>query len=542
MNRSPALSTASCLLAMVALASACGGSSPEAEKPTPQVAAPADDEVPTPAQEPVANITPQDAPDSLLGMVVATHPVGQLRALAELLDAVQPGTGAAVDAGMILEQVTSEWGGLPAAAFDLEKPLYLLVLDAQAASPMVLVAAVADRDAIAGALPESATMRMHRGYAAIGAPQTLDEVAGYALTRLRDEPLPPALTFVLRLEQIMKRYGDAFTVSLSMISASVPDPSGQKLMEVYISLLDAMARQSRSMRIALEPSAAGLTVHMALDALPDSTMAAFTQAQSPSDYALVRETATGQDDFFMGGRLDYGTIPHVFEQLWTAILAASPDDAGAATAVNETMRRWLEVFRDEFALSGRFDDKERASMRLRARISDAAKAQALLKDWYDLIKRTPAAFKYRKPSVRTVRVQGTQVQVLTAEFAGATPEEQEIMEKVYGPKLVSATAVTQDRMSMAIGQDAQRDIREVMAAKPAAEEHPAVADARARGESMVIFVDLASLVSRILGKGNPGRTPVGVTMGLGFEETTARWRITLPTPQILGMMAVSQSP
>jgi hypothetical protein len=526
---------------MVALASGCGGSSPEAKKPATQVAAPADDAIPAQAQGPAANITPQDAPDSLLGMVVATHPVGQLRALAELFEAVQPGSGAVLDTGMIVEQLTSEWGGLPAAAFDLEKPLYLLVVDAQV-SPTVLVAAVADRDAISEALPENATMRMHRGYAAIGAPQVLDEVGGYALTRLRDEPLPPALTFVLRLEQIMKRYGDTFTASLGMISASMPDPSAQKLVTAYVSLLQAMMQQSKSMRIALEPGAAGLTMHMVLDALPDTTLAAFAQAQSPSDYALVRETTTGQDDFFMGGRLDYSTIPHVFDQLWSAMMAASPDDAGTTAALNESMRRWLEVFRDEFAISGRFDDKERASMRLRARIDDAVKAQALVKDWYDLIKRAPAAFKYRKPRVQNVRVQGVQVQVLTAEFAGATPEEQELLEKLYGPKLVSATAVTRDRMSMAIGQNAQRDIREVMAAKPSAEEHPAAADARARGESMVIYMDLASLMARVLGKGPPARTPAGLTMGLGFEEATMRWRITVPTPQILGIIAVSQTP
>ncbi|HWN69791.1 MAG TPA: hypothetical protein VNM90_19245 [Haliangium sp.] len=527
---------------MVALVSGCGGPSSEAKKPTQQVAAPADGEVPAQAQEPAANITPQDAPDSLLCMMVATHPVGQLRSLAELVDAVQPGAGAAVEVGMIFEQITSDWGGLPAAAFDLEKPLYLLMLDPQASSPMVLVAAVADREAIAAALPETATMRVHRGYAAIGAPQVIDEVAGYALTRLHDEPLPPALTFVLRLEQIMKRYGDAFTASLGMISASMPDPSGQKLVEAYVSLLQAMMQQSRSMRIALEPGAAGLTVHMVLDALPDTTMAAFAQAQSPSDYALVRETATGQDDFFMGGRLDYTTIPHVFDQLWAAMLAATPDQSATTAALNDSMRRWLDLFRDEFAMSGRYDDKERASMRLRARIDDAAKAQALVKEWYELIKRTPAAFKYRKPRVQTVRVQGTQVQVLTAEFAGATPEEQELMEKIYGPKLVSATAVTQDRVSMTIGQNAQRDIREVMAAKPAADEHPAVADARARGESMMVYIDLANLMARILGKGTPARTPAGVTMGLGFEEATMRWRITVPTPQIHGIMAVSQTP
>ncbi len=542
MHCSPALSTAGSLLAMVALVSGCGGPSSEAKKPTQQVAAPADGEVPAQAQEPAANITPQDAPDSLLCMMVATHPVGQLRSLAELVDAVQPGAGAAVEVGMIFEQITSDWGGLPAAAFDLEKPLYLLMLDPQASSPMVLVAAVADREAIAAALPETATMRVHRGYAAIGAPQVIDEVAGYALTRLRDEPLPPALTFVLRLEQIMKRYGDAFTASLGMISASMPDPSGQKLVEAYVSLLQAMMQQSRSMRIALEPGAAGLTVHMVLDALPDTTMAAFAQAQSPSDYALVRETATGQDDFFMGGRLDYTTIPHVFDQLWAAMLAATPDQSATTAALNDSMRRWLDLFRDEFAMSGRYDDKERASMRLRARIDDAAKAQALVKEWYELIKRTPAAFKYRKPRVQTVRVQGTQVQVLTAEFAGATPEEQELMEKIYGPKLVSATAVTQDRVSMTIGQNAQRDIREVMAAKPAADEHPAVADARARGESMMVYIDLANLMARILGKGTPARTPAGVTMGLGFEEATMRWRITVPTPQIHGIMAVSQTP
>jgi hypothetical protein len=385
-------------------------------------------------------------------------------------------------------------------------------------------------------------MRMHRGYAAIGAAAVLDQVAGYALTRLRDEPLPPALTVVMRLEQIMKIHGESFTASLRMLSTSMPDPAGQKMLDAYISLLEAMMQQSKSLRIALEPSAAGITVHMVLDAHPDTTLATFAQAQSPSDYALVRETTTGADDFIIGGRLDYGTIPHVFDQLWTALLAASPDDAGAATALNETTRRWLEVIRDEFAMSGRFDEKERASMRLRARIADAAKAQALIKDWYELIKRTPAAFKYRKPRVQTVRVQGVPVQVLTAEFAGATPEEQELMEKIYGPKLVSATAVAGDRMSMTMGQNAQREIRELMAAKPAAEEHAAVTDARARGESMLVYLDLAALAGRVLGKGAGTQTAAGVTMGIGFEGGSTRWRVTVPTQQILGLMAVAQSP
>jgi hypothetical protein len=31
-------------------------------------------------------------------------------------------------------------------------------------------------------------------------------------------------------------------------------------------------------------------------------------------------------------------------------------------------------------------------------------------------------------------------------------------------------------------------------------------------------------------------------MGLGFSDGTADWRITVPTAQILGAMAVAQSP
>jgi hypothetical protein len=309
-----------------------------------------------------------------------------------------------------------------------------------------------------------------------------------------------------------------------------------------VSLIEAMAQQSQSMRIALEPSAAGVTTHVLLDARPDTTMAAFARAQSPSDYALVGETATAGDDVFIGGRLDYGTIPHVFEQLWTALLAASADDAGAMAAASESMRDWLEVVGDEFAMSGRFNDKERISMRLRARISDPARAQALIKDWHDLIKRMPAAFKYRKPRVQTVRAQGVQIHVLTAEFAGATPEEQDMMEKIYGPKLVTAMAVTPDRMSMTMGQTAQREIRALMAAKPAATEHPAVADARARGESMVIYVNLVGVVAQVLGKGTAPAATEGLTMGLGFEEATARWRISVPTQQIRGLMTIGQSP
>ena len=54
-------------------------------------------------------------------------------------------------------------------------------------------------------------------------------------------------------------------------------------------------------------------------------------------------------------------------------------------------------------------------------------------------------------------------------------------------------------------------------------------------------MDLAGVMSRVLGKSTPARTQPGITMGLGFSGETAAWRITVPTPQILGTMAVAQS-
>lgn len=536
MHRSRVLSITGCLLGLLALHGACGGSSPASKKPA---ETPATGESPAAATEP-PELAPQEAPDTLLAVAVAAHPVVQLRGLAELAEAVQPGAGAAMEPNAFVEQLSSDFGGLPASAFDLEKPLYLLILHQQA-SPLVLVGAIADREALTKGLGEGAAMRVQRGYAAIGSPDALEAVAGYALTKLRDEPLPPALTIVLRFEQLMKLYAGELITGLRSLPAAAPDVRAQKVLELYVTLLEAVSQQIATMRFVIEPSAAGLTMHVAVDALPDTTLAAFARAQTASDFALMREVSSSEDDFFLGGRLDYSALPSLPDETWTLLLGVTLDEASATDAVRANMKRWFGLMGNEIAMSGRFDDKERTSLRMHTRVSDEADARALLTEWLDLVKRYPAAFKYRKPKVQTTRVQGVQIHTTTAEYAG-TPEEQRMMELFYGPKLVTAMAVANGRLSMAMGQNAQRQLRDLLAQKPATDEHPGVVDARARRESMLIYVDLAGLMSRALGKSTPARTQPGVTMGLGFSDGTAEWRITVPTAQILGTMAVAQSP
>jgi hypothetical protein len=536
MHRSRALSITGCLLGLLSLHSGCGGSSPATQKPeTPATGEPA----PVTPSEPT-ELAPQDAPDALLAVAVAAHPVVQLRGLAELAEAVQPGAGAAMEASAFVEQLTSDFGGVPASAFDLEKPLYLLVLNQQA-SPIVLVGAIADRDVLTKSLGEGAAMRVQRGYAAIGSPDALEVVAGYALTKLREEPVPPSLTIVLRFEQLMKSYAGELISALRALPAAAPDVRAQKALELYASLLEAVSQQIRTMRFVVEPSAAGLTMHIAVDALPDTTLEAFARAQTASDFALLREVSASEDDFFLAGRLDYSAFPSLPDETWALLLGATLDEASATDAVRAHMKRWFGLMAGEIAMSGRYDDKERTSLRMHVRVADEAEARTLLTEWLDLIKRYPAAFKYRKPRVQTTRVQGVQLHTITAEFAG-TPEEQQMMESFYGPKLVSAMAVASGRLSMVIGQNAQRQLRDLLTPKPATDEHPGIVDARARRESMVLYMDLAGLLSRALGKSTPARTQPGVTMGLGFSDGTAEWRITVPTAQILGAMAVAQSP
>lgn len=537
MHRSRALSITVCLLGLLALHGGCGGSSPATKKSTETPAT--GDKAPIAQGEP-PELAPQEAPDALLAVAVAAHPMAQLRGLAELAEAVQPGAGAAMEETAFVEQLTGDFGGLPASAFDLEKPLYLLMLHDQA-SPLVMVGAIADREALNGALGEGVAMRVQRGYAAIGSPDALEVVAGYALTKLREEPLPPALTIVLRFEQLMKRYAGEMISGLRALPATAPDARAQKLLEVYATLLEAIMQQIKVMRFEVESGAAGLTMHIAVDALPDTTLSAFTRAQTPSDFALTREVAISDDDFFLGGRLDYSAIPSLPEETWALLLAATVDEASATDAVRTHMKRWLGIMGNEVAMSGRFDEKERASLRMQVRVDDEAGARTLLTEWLDLIKRYPAAYKYRKPRVQTARVQGVQVHTITAEFAG-TPEEQQMMESFYGPKVTSAIAVASGRLSMAMGQNASRQMREQLARKPVTEDHPAVVDAKTRRESMVIHMDLPGLMARVGGKSPPARTQTGITMGLGFSGDRVAWRISVPTPQILGVMAVTQSP
>lgn len=542
MNRFCAHSIAGCLLAMALVASGCGGksASPATERP----ALPAGDaeaaSTPSPSHEAAPAITPQDAPDSLFAVVTAAHPVMQMRNLAALVDTVQPGAGADLEASALLELLSLEWGSLPASAFDLEKPLYLLFGDS--GSSALLVAAVVEPEELADAVAGNAAMRVHRGYAAIGKPETVEAFAGYALTRLRDQPVPPVLTLDLRLAQIMARHGAAFSATMRMIAAqSSADEAQRKMQATSVSFFEAILGQGEAVRLTVEPGADGVTLQIALRARPDTTLASFARSQAPSEYAMVSALVRPEDDFFMGGRLDYAAIPDGLDELWSVMLARDGLDAAASEAVRAIMRDWLAMFRDELAVSGRFDGKERLSMRMRSRVADEAGGRALLKEWQAVIKRYPAAFKYRKPRTRTVRHQGVPVHTVSAELEG-TEEEQDMLEAIYGPRLETAMAVAGGHLSMALGQGAQREIRALLAGtQPAESTPPALSEARARQESMLVYVDLAGLVGRALGRSADSTLP-GMTMGLGFAEDTTRLRITLPAAQILGLMAVSGSP
>lgn len=542
MNRSCAHSIAGCLLATTLVAAGCGGKAapPEAERPELPARTAEAASTPSSSQEAAPAITPQDAPDSLFAVVTAAHPVLQMRSVAALVDAVQPGAGAEMEASTVFELLSSDWGQLPASAFDLEKPLYLLFGDT--GSSPVLVAAVADPEALAEALAKDAAMRVHQSYAALGDPEAVDALAGYALTRLREQPVPPSITLDMRLEQIMARHGAAMSAALHMLTAQPSsDEMQRKILETYVSFMDAILHQTASMRATVEAGAAGVTLQIALRARPDTTLATFARGQTPSQYAMLSALARSEDDFFLGGRIDYTAIPAVFEELWGIMLARDGLDAGASEAVRASMRGWLDMFRDELAVSGRFDDKERLSMRMRTRIADETAARTLLQEWQRLVTRYPTAFNYRKPRTRTVRQQGVPVYTLRAELEG-TAEEQDMLEAIYGPRLEMAIAVAGGHLSAAVGQSALREIRDLLADAPPAESaHPALSEGRARQESMIVYVDLAGLAGRAIERSMSSTLP-GMSMGLGFEEATTRLRITVPTSQILGLMAMNGSP
>ncbi|ACY18899.1 hypothetical protein [Haliangium ochraceum] len=516
-------------LALVALLAACGGKPQPAQPVAPEPAA-AQAEVPAAAAE-AAELTPEDEPGSLLGYVAFQHPVLQMQSLAAFVDAVEPGAGTGISAELMLTVFSEEFGAISSAAIDLEKPLYLLFLDGFESQP-VLVAAVADGDALSEVLRDDIALRLHRGYAAIGPAEALSQVSAFALTRLRDRPLSPEPSVHLRSALLMERYGTPMLAAMRSMGAQTPVQA--QMLSAYADGVESLMNASESLRISIAPSPEGITVSFASDARPDTDMATFIAAQKPSPYALVGELAQPGDPVLFGGELDFRSVPDLLDS-WSELSLPAMFPSGvppeAAEIVANYMRGWSEAARGDFAMNGSYDPQAGLTLRGVFGVDDADAMRETQNGWLTLIKRFPKAMHYSNPRVRNKRAGNTSYTYLTAGFQG-TPEERKIFERIWGSKLNWANAVSPDRMSLVMGPNARADLDALLKAKPAGATHEATADSQARRESLFMYFDVATLVAMAANAPLPPGGRSGIALGLGFEERTVQLRISVPVAQI----------
>src|SRR5262249_5697296 len=160
----------------------------------------------------------------------------------------------------------------------LGRPAFLVLLDPKRfTEPVVFVCATSDAATLRrNAAPPASktTLREANGYAALGHPQTVETVAGYALGVLAKSPAPPAPRITLYASRLLAIYQNELDAGLHALAEAVKKPEVAahfgRLLELEIDLFLDLARATDRLVVSLDVSRAGATFETALVARPGS--------------------------------------------------------------------------------------------------------------------------------------------------------------------------------------------------------------------------------------------------------------------------------
>lgn len=541
------------ILAVFALA--CGGPQ-KTQEPAPKPGGP-----PAAAEEAKAAITPSDvtkwaalpaaaveAPPSLMVEATLGNPMAQARALGDWVSSIQPGMGAMLTPEFVAQGLGSIVGVQSLAGFDLEKPIYILILDpGQVADGVLVVGTVKDRaqleQAKAGAQGTALHLRIHASFAALGGRGALEEASAYALTNLVTRTPPPNPTATVYVASIVTRYlpmiQSSMDAAVSMMKTSGGnDAAMADIARLYIDAMMSVLRQTDRAVVTLESGATDLNLLMDMVLVEGGGVRSFTTAQQPATYDRVAQVPEGA--FVFGGRIDWAPAAPLFARFnrvlmesyygtWNEELQKATDQL--MQQISGEMAMSMDLGTDHFNGAGFVG------------LKDPKAAEKIMRNYWSLVAKGKGGkikIKYRQNAFKHGKVRLDET-VSTLPTADMPKEQREMMEKMFGKSMTTLTGVAGNDFVFVFGKDARGTAKKLLAGAgkptpPSGGLAEALAGSRARKESAVFYVDPLLLMSMINQGPRPtARSTSGFTMGAGFVDGNVQFRLSLPAAAIAAM-------
>ncbi len=531
--------TPAVLLAAAFAATACGGAKPK-PAPVPEPVAAAPDAAPAaPAEPPIVEA---DAPDSVLAIASVPDPGATIDAIVALSNAVEPGSATGLTTATVPLIIGSALG-IELDGVDASQPMWWLFVDNdENATPVAFVMAVADGVAFERSLGDAVKARVHDGYAVFGDAAVVDQVASFALTKLRAGAVLEDPSLLIRMPQVMARYGTYISQFKSMLRMQLAsDTSAAGQVEASMAVADAFERvlaDSTAWRFGLRVGSDGIEVRLDVQLAPDTSTNAIAAGGTRAAYKWVPALPAGTPLVVLAA--DVGGADS-----WLASwLSKASAYAGSADAARIT-KELAGMYTGETAMA--FDLDGGMTIAVAADVGDDAKAM-LRKAYASYARLRDEVARYRK--LRAYRVDGVSVDQYSATLnEKAVPAEQlEVMRAMFGKEIVHAWAVHGGALAMASGPKvvATRTTKRLIGAIKSGAKTPnpvltAMADdSRANGEMGFVAIDLARFPAFMSGLTTRESTDPGyVIIGVGSEAGHLRFRVSASALAVRAVSAAS---
>lgn len=460
--------------------------------------------------------------------------------IARAVDAVQPGAGALI--GAQLPAMLQEMAGVDLAGADLSKPVSIVVVDPKRfPTPFALLVSARDASQLqAAAKQASRGYRAQGGRVLLGTTDVVPAVEAFAFGKLGAAPAQP--TAIIHVRTLAGLYQAEIEMVAAQLHAMMAGQTGgvplAGLADSYVGLFRALVAQTD--RIDVTIGARASTADLLLDIHPvaDTTLAAFTAAQAPSQHSLIGKLPPSDKvTVAMSGTLRAGAAADALRDVMRMWMSAMYGNAATGEQLDKPMSAWLAAFDGEYAVVMP-SVNEGMKMWMLMGTTDAAATRT---SWREMM----TVFAGKEKAGRKVEVMGMKQThkfqpaaikkgktpidryVVKTDLASLPPEARATFQKI-GAEMVSHLAVLPKYAAMTMGDKDGKVIRKLIDAasksgsgKLAAAFQAAVDDSRERQESMVMFMNLAEL-------GPSAQLPVrSVSLGLGKHDSALGVRISV---------------
>ena len=486
------------------------------------------------------------------GEVVATVqvPTGtKMTDLAGAIDAIQP--GASVMLGM---QIPAALEG--AVGFDLGKhakldaAMSVIVLD-PTSHPQPFAFLVTPKGDGA-ALSEAAKAAGHEvelqdGLALVGPSGVVAAAKEFAFTNL--SKVPDHSEIIVYPQRLLSSYASVLDQALTDMGGLMAGLGGSsdgmtQMFQSYAKAMVALGQQTDRMVISVGSSPAGAELIARLYPLPDTTLAKFIDAQVVSDHALLAKLPTGGESMIMSGNMHAGPARDAFVDFTVDVMAPMWGGMGA-DEWRALMIPWLDALDGRFAMSMSMNVAQgklpTMAMTAVMGVNDSA---TLWTAWRGMLSKMAGSPGIEMMGMKiTARHEqkvlehdGVEIDLYGSDIdtSGLPPDQAAAIEAAGTSNQAMHMAAFDNLAVMATADPDGAAIKSIIdsargkgdAMTPSPLLTSTLAASKARGDSMLVFFDVASLAAK---SGAPaGQAPFkAMAMSAGKHDGAMSFRISL---------------